>query len=422
MKKNKTLRKTILILIAFYFYTQNANSQKIDTDSLLTVIIKDMQTEKNYSKNIERALLATKIAPTYLDYYLLLGRNYDLLNKKDSARYFYKFYISKNPKNEEAYTYLINNTIASNDYGQASNTIENAIAQHPENRDFQQKKIILFQLQKEPKKELNYLKELLEKYPNDTKLVQDLEALQSTLTSDRLGLNYSYTNFSRDFFGPWHLSSINYIADRTWGSIIGRISYAERLINGTIVAKGTQIETESYINTGKKSYSYLTLAYSPDLVFPKYRLGYSFYQNFIKGWEADLGLRYIATENINSQSLVLGLGKYLGSYWLNLRSFLQKTEQNYNTSIALTARYYFGTKFDYFSFISGIGTSPDERTTIGQFEQRVNLNSWRFGAGYQKLFKKHYLVGLQSTFNKQEYAPNLKQNEIEISVVFQYKF
>ena len=118
----------------------------------------------------------------------------------------------------------------------------------------------------------------------------------------------------------------------------------------------------------------------------------------------------------------MGVGKYIGSYWINFRSYLQHNDRDYHPSFSLTTRYYFDTKYDYVSFVGGYGTSPDERTTIGQFEQRVSLNSYRIGAGYYKLFNNHYLTGIQTTFNNQEYAPNLKQNELEISLMFQYKF
>lgn len=49
-----------------------------------------MQLNKNYEKNIQRPLLVKKIVPNYLDYYLLLRRNYDLYKKIDSARFYYK--------------------------------------------------------------------------------------------------------------------------------------------------------------------------------------------------------------------------------------------------------------------------------------------------------------------------------------------
>lgn len=422
MRNNKILNIVGFFILIFIFSSQKISAQKIDTDSLLTVIIKDMQNEKNYAKNIQRALIAKKIAPDYLDYYLILGRNHDLMKNKDSATYYYNYFIKKTNSNEDAFHYLINIELERENYPEAEKTIDKAIQMHPENRDFQKKKIVLYQLQKETKEEYNYVQSLQVKYPNDPEIKQSLFLIESKINSDRLGINYSYTTFNRNGYGPWHLGSIQYIRERSWGSLIGRINYANRLSSGESIAEGKQFEAESYFFTGKNNYSYVSIAYSQDIVFPKLRVGYSFYQNFKKGWEADLGFRYIESENTETRTIVLGVGKYIGAYWINFRSYLQNNDKDYHPSFSLTTRYYFDTKYDYISLLAGYGTSPDERTTIGQFDQRVSLNSYRIGAGYYKLFNNHYLTGIQTTFNNQEYAPNLKQNELEISLMFQYKF
>jgi YaiO family outer membrane protein len=51
---------------------------------------------------------------------------------------------------------------------------------------------------------------------------------------------------------------------------------------------------------------------------------------FQKGWEADLGVRYIKAENAEIKTVVLGVGKYIGSYWINFRSFIQNTNNEYD--------------------------------------------------------------------------------------------
>lgn len=422
MRITKNLNIVGFFILVFILSGQKISAQKIDTDSLLTVIIKDMKSEKNYAKNIQRALMAKKIAPNYLDYYLILGRNHDLLKNKDSATYYYNYFIEKTNSNEDAFNYLINLEIENKNFLELEKTIDKAIQMHPENRNFQKKKIVLYQLQKETKKEYDYLQSLQVKYPNDPEIKQSLFLIESKIISDRLGVNYSYTTFNRKGYGPWHMGSIQYIRERGWGSIIGRINYANRLSFGESIAEGKQFEAESYFFTGKNNYSYVSIAYSQDVVFPKLRIGYSFYQNFKKGWEGDLGFRYIQSENIETKIIALGVGKYIGSYWINFRSYLQYNDKDYHPSLSFATRYYFDTKYDYISLVAGYGTSPDERTTIGQFEQRVSLNSYRIGVGYYKLFNNHYLTGIQTTFNNQEYAPNLKQNELEISLTFQYKF
>ncbi|TDE06971.1 YaiO family outer membrane beta-barrel protein [Flavobacterium sandaracinum] len=420
---NKIIKIGSIFIYLLFLCNADATAQKINTDSLLTVIIKDMQTNKNYQKNIERALLGKKIAPNYLDYYLILGRNYDFLQKKDSARYYYNYYIQKNPDNEDTFNYLINLELEDKKFNDAENIIDKALTAYPNNKNFEQKKLSLYQLQKDSKKEYEYLKILQAKYPNDNANTQLILQLESKRKSDRLGLNYSYTTFDRKGYGPWHLMGFQYIRERQWGSLIGSINYADRLSSGQSIADGIQYEAESYFFTGKNNYSLVSAAFSNDLVFPKIRLGYSFYQNFKKGWEGDLGLRYLKTQDgTEFNTIVVGIGKYIGSSWINLRTFIQADKENFYPAITLTMRYYFETRFDYISLTSGYGSSPEDRTTLGQFKERVSLDSYRLGAGYFRMFNNHYLMGLQVNYNDQEYVPNLTQNELELSLMFQYKF
>jgi hypothetical protein len=46
--------------------------------------------------------------------------------------------------------------------------------------------------------------------------------------------------------------SIQYIRERSWGSLIGRINYVNRLSSGISVSDGIQLE-ESYFFTGKRT-------------------------------------------------------------------------------------------------------------------------------------------------------------------------
>lgn len=420
---NKILNTASFLIFLLFLSNPDLSAQKIDSDSLLTVIIKDMQTNKNYEKNIERALLGKKIAPSYLDYYLLLGRNYDLLQKKDSARYYYNYYIAKNPDNEDTFNYLINLELEDENYNNALITVDQALVKHPGNKNFEQKKLTVFQLQKDRKKEYEYLKTLQAKNPNDDAVTQLIFQLESKIKSDRAGINYSFTSFDRKGYGPWHLIGLQYIRERQWGSLIGNINYADRLSAGQSIANGIQFEAESYFFTGKNNYSYVSTAFSNDDVFPGVRLGYSFYQNFKKGWEGDLGIRYLKTQDgTEFNTVVIGLGKYVASYWINLKMFVQKDKQNYFPAATLTLRYYFDSRFDYLTLTSGYGSSPEERTILGQFKERISLDSYRIGGGYYRIFNNHYILGVQLNYNQQEYIQKLTQNEVELSLMFQYKF
>ncbi|WP_264564989.1 YaiO family outer membrane beta-barrel protein [Flavobacterium sp. N3904] len=411
----------ILFLILGMSINNTVWAQKIDVDSLLNVAIREVNKDKNYESALKKTELGIKLAPDYLDFYLLKGRIYQLTKVTDSARYYYNYVIDKNPVYEDAFNYLINMDIDEKNYTDAEIVVNKAIKAHPEKREFRYKKLIIYELQGDTNKKDEYLKEMQAMYPKDSDFKLHYFIVDTRLKSDRIGVNYNYTTFDRSGYGPWNYGSLQYIRERKWGSVIGRINFANRLAADVSSTNGIQYEVESYIFNGKKSYSYIGAGYSPEPVFPEWRLGYSFFHNFEKGWEIDLGARYLQTENTDFATAVVGVGKYLGNYWINLRSYFQFDNSTVYPAFTLTSRYYFNTRFDYLTLIAGYGTSPDERTTIGQIQQRLALDSYRIGGGYYKLFGDHYITGAQISYNNQEYTLGLKQNEIEFALMFQYK-
>lgn len=420
----KNIIRTLLIVFLYSVTLSNYTlfAQKIDTDSLLTEALHDAYKTRNYKLALKKSQLGIKLAPDYLDFYLLSGRIYQLTQKSDSARFYYNYVIERNPKYEEAFSYLINMDLEEKKYREAEILIEKAIETHPENKTFRYNKMTVYQSQNDDKKKSDYLKILQLQYPDDSELKQRIFNLDTKNNSERIGINYSYTTFNRKSYGPWHLGSLQYIRQRNWGSLIGRVNYSNRYASEESLIDGVQYEAESYLFTGKNNYSYLGMAYSENPVFPKLKLGYSFFQNFKKGWEADMGIRYVKTKDTEFTTAVIGIGKYVGSYWINLKSYIQSDNNNLYPAFAINTRYYFNTRFDYASFSAGYGSSPDERSTLGQYEERISLNSYRIGGGYFKLFNDHYITGIQLTLNNQEYAPDLKQTELELALMFQYKF
>ena len=421
MKRNNLLHIAMLFFCLFLFSNQNIKAQKkIDTDSLLTVIVKDMKSNRpNYTVNIQRALLGAKLAPDYLDFHLVLGRNYDLKKVKDSARFYYNYVIDKNPAYEDAFLYLINLDIEEKKYDDGLILTNKAIEFHPESKPFRLRRIAIYSLQNDTKNEEKYLKSIRTKFPNDPEIEQRLYVLYSKVNFDRIGVYYNVTTIDRDGIGPWHLASADYVRQRPWGSLIGRVNYARRLSSNSVMSTGLQFEGESYLFAKKNNYHYIDLAFSVDDAFPEWRIGYSYFHTFTKGWEADLGARYIAMQdNSDLKTLNIGVGKYLGSYWVNLRAYIQKN----GTSFTLTSRYYYKTKYDYVTLIAGYGTSPDDKTRSAEYDTRMSLRSYRLSAGFFKLIKSHYIFGILITNNEQEYVANKFQRELDFAFLMQYKF
>jgi YaiO family outer membrane protein len=397
-------------------------AQKINTDSLLVVASKQFNIEKNYQKAIGLSHQGIKIAPNYLDFHLLLGRSYMITKQADSARYYFNHVIKINPKYKEAFGYLTRLEVGERNVENALSTVNQAIALYPDDKDFQILKLQVFSLNNEDNSSLEYLKELVEKYPTDIKLKQQWVELKTKSSSNRVGINYNYTTFNRDGIGSWHLLSLEYIRERKKITLIGRINYADRRSFSTSINSGVQYEIETYFTNNTKSYSFANIAYSDNTVFPKLRLAYSYYRNLGDGWEGDIGMRYTQTITTNFYSPTIGLGKYVGSYWFNLKTYLLFAESKTYPALTATTRYYFNTKYDYASILAGFGTSPDERVTLGQFQERFALKSYRIDAGYHRLLWNNYCAGLQASINRQEYKLDNYQNEFNLSLSLQYKF
>jgi YaiO family outer membrane protein len=421
---SNNMTKKLLLIITFSLLIVSKNAaQKINTDSLLVEAIKEFDVKKNFKKAKTLSQLGYKMAPDYLDFQIELGKNYLQTKQYDSARFFFKKIITSNIKYKEAFSYLVNTELEDSKIEDALIICESALLLYPDDRKFYLQKLEI--LESKPNNEnqtFSYLKELLAKYPTEVTLKLKLFNIKTRISADRIGFSYNFIGFDRKNIGPNHLLGLQYIRVRKDITLIGKVNFIDRRFSGKSFTNGLQYEVETYFTNNDKSYSFTSLSLSNDnYVFPKLRAGYSYFRNFRKGWEGDIGVRYTKANDQDLYAGVLGLGRYINSYWLNLRSYVQKDNATIYPSFAANARYYYNTKYDYVSVMAGYGSTPDERFAI-LLQQKSALNSYRIGAGYYIFFWKNYFTGIQASFNKQEYSKGRFQNEFEVFGSIQYQF
>lgn len=410
-------------LFFFIGFCSGVVAQKINTDSLLIVTNNLIKSEtKDYFKAKKIAHQCIKAAPTYLDFHLALGRIHKNEKNIDSARYYFQHVINNNTRYKEAFTYLSKLELDVNNKELALKIINLGLDIHPEEKDFYWVKLQIINAEEKPQKSIEYLEFLNKKFPDDVLLKNQLLEVKSNVKTNRIGTTYTITNFSRDNYGPWHQTAINYAKQLKKVSLGGRLTYIDRRQNGTSQNFGYFYELESYFKTTKKSYSFANFGFSDGEVFPEFRFLFSNYYTLGKGFESEVGYRYNKRENTNSSSGIVALGKYFKSNWINLRTSFQLDEPKLYPSVALQFRHYYNSRFDFFAFNIGYGTSPDERETLSQFQERIALTSYRFGGGYSKLLAKKYIVGCSASFNNQEYFPDKYQNEYNLSINLVYLF
>jgi YaiO family outer membrane protein len=416
--KLKTIILIGSLLVQFGLFAQ----KKMDTDSLLTVTNRYLNVDKNYSEAKRLGHMGLRLAPTYYDFHIALGRACRFTNELDSARYYFNQVIANTTKYKEAYIYLAQIEIETKKGPNAKTVLDQAIKLYPEEKEFYWLQLSAVELENDDLQTLAYLKQFEAKFPNDPSIKSRILDFKLNSNSDRIGIGTTLTTFDRSGVGPWYLSTVQYIRQRKKVTLIGRLNYADRQSYGTSIGNGTLTEVESYVKWTKKHYSFGNVGIGNAPLFPKLRLNYSSFISIASKWELELGMRYNKNSATENYSSAVGLGTYIGSGWLNLKSYLNLDSQKKYPSFTLSYRYYLNSRYDYYTASMGYGTSPDERETLSQYEQRIALNSYRVGLGYSKVLYKKYIISLLGNYNRQEYFPKKYQNELSATVQLHYLF
>jgi YaiO family outer membrane protein len=419
-KRLNLIMKKIYYIIALLSLLGFGQKKK-DLDSLLQETLKSYRA-KDYTNVFKNGHYAIKKSPTYLDYHLLLGNSHLQLKQKDSAIYYLSYITERNTKYKDAFISLVNAYLNVPDYQKANDVNEQSLALFPDEKYFLYKKIDILTGQGKEKELENYLKEQIQKYPDDVVFTNQLNEIFTANNMDRIGVHYGGTFIGRDGAGPWHIYSLSYSRARRNFSIIGRFNQQQRFSNGELSQDGQQFEIESYKRITRKSYVMINYGHSDDRVFIKNRYLLSYYYNFKGGWETEVGFRHNdSRDDANTTTYVAALGKYYGSFFTVLRTSHQTQESKYYFSTSLATRYYFLDRFNYLALGIGYGTDPEDRINNAFFRERARLDSYRVSLGYNKSFSERWFTSFGVGYNKQEYVKDKIQDEYSLSVSLSYK-
>lgn len=246
------------------------------------------------------------------------------------------------------------------------------------------------------------------------------DRIKELSTKNKIGLSYDYVYFDKQFSDPWHLASFDYTRSTGIGSITGRINYANRFKED-----GVQYELEAYPRISKTFYSYVSAGYSDKVgVFPQWRGGFSLYINLPKSYEADLGFRYLKFSGDPTWIYTGYLGKYYKSWLFGIRTYVTPSSftKTVSASYTASARYYYGGADDLFGINVGYGISPDDRFNSIQLDSKIRLISYKAGLSFKKKVSKNNVITADATWFNQEYLPQTKGNQYQISVGWLHRF
>ena len=203
------------------------------------------------------------------------------------------------------------------------------------------------------------------------------------------------------------------------GSIIGFINYANRFNSN-----GVQYEIDAYPHISKTFYAYVSGAYSGDVgIFPQSRVGFSLYANLPSSFEGDVGFRYLHFTG-DTWIYTASVGKYIGDFWLNFRTYLTPSNSSISQSYTFKARYYTGGADDYLSLGIGTGISPDDPRNIILLNGGNNykLISNNVSAAWYHSFKRLNVFFITASLDNQEYQFNTRGNQLDIGVGYLRRF
>ena len=415
MKIHLLLLTSIFLLICKFTYAQSGPS----SDDLFQQARKTAFDQKNYPKAIALCKEALEKSPDYADIRIFLGRLYTWSGKTDSARAEFVRVINKTPDYEDVSLAYGSLEYWNNNSTKALQIVNEGLKYHPNSKD-------LLLLKAKVQNDLRQFKEanttvttLLKEDKSNTEARAIADRIKDNAAQNKVTVAYDYITFDKEYNDPWHLASIDYSRQTSLGSIVGRVNYANRFKTG-----GAQFEVDMYPHISNTFYAYVSGGYSDNVgVFPHYRAGFSLYASLPAAFEAEGGFRYV---NFSSSTWIYtaAVGKYLGSFWINLRTYLTPSYQSISQSLALRVRYYTGGADDYFTFGTGTGVSPDDPRNIFFLNNGINykLHDNNITLGYRHAFKTFNTIFINASWDNQEYKFNTHGNQYDIGIGYQRRF
>jgi YaiO family outer membrane protein len=410
-----------LLLICLFTVSRSfAQEDTTSSDGLLQAARKMAFDHSDYNRAKNYLYRALQISPDYADIRIFLGRIHSWTKNYDSARYYFHSVLRKDPAYEDASAALTDVEYWSDHEETALQVCDDGLKYHPESATLLLKRAkILSGLRRYQEADLSVQK-VLKSDRNNTEARALADRIKEYSAKNKIGLSYDYVYFDKQFSDAWHLASFDYTRTTGIGSVTGRINYANRFKEN-----GVQYEVEAYPHISKTFYSYISAGYSDKIgVFPHWRGGFSLYANLPKSYEAELGFRYLQFTDNPTWIYTGYLGKYYKSWLFGVRTYITPSTyiNTVSASYTVSARYYYGSADDVIGFNGGYGISPDDRFNAIQLDSKVKLVSYKAGLSFKKKISRLSVIAVDGTWFNQEYLPNTKGNQYQISLGWLQRF
>jgi YaiO family outer membrane protein len=396
------------------------NQDSLSADGLLVMARKAAFDDKNYELAKYRLYKALRISPGYADIKIFLGRLHTWSKNYDSARFYFRDVLKKDPGYEDASAALADLEYWNDDNNKSLQVIDSALQYHPASETLLVKRAkVLYSMRRFAEAQTTIDKALITDR-NNTEARSLSVRIRESASKNKIGLSYDYVSFDKQFSDPWHLASFDYTRTTSIGSMTGRINYANRFKEN-----GVQYEFEAYPHISNTFYSYVSVGYSDNVgVFPQWRGGFSLYANLPKSFEAELGIRMLKFSGDPVYIYTAYVGKYYKSWLFTGRTYLTPSTftKTVSASYSIGANYYYGSADDVIGATIGYGISPDDRQNSIQLDNTIRLISYKAGLSFKKKVSKFSVMNISLSWFNQEYLPQTKGNQYQISIGWLHRF
>ncbi len=413
------MKKFTLILVFFLPFSIVLKAQNhLSSDELFKEARNAAFEQKDYDKAKQLAYEALVQSPGYADIDIFLGRIYAWNHDYDSARIHFTKVLKANPSNEDASIAFADLEYWNDHYQNGLDICNKALTYHPQSEDLLLRKAKNLKALKQYKEAGLITDELLQKNQQNTAAHALATSLKDETSVNKITVSYENSSFDKQYDKAWHLGSISYGRHTKFGTVIGRVNYANRFATG-----GLQAEVDAYPHISKTFYAYVNFGYSGNSsVFPNYRAGFSLYANLPNSFEAELGLRYLYFSSATN-IYTAAIGKYWKNFLFTARTYITPSVSDVSQSYSINTRYYLKGADDYIGLTLGTGISPDDNNQNIQYSNKQNkLSSKKISASFDHTFLKWNIISISAGLINQEYQPSVKGNQFNFSVGLSHRF
>lgn len=334
-------------------------------------------------------------SPDYADVRVFLGRLWAWDGQYDAARRELEPLVAARPDDVDARLALIDVELWDERPQAALALAEDGLTRDAGNAALGQRRVRALRRLGRQEQALEAAAQAYRANPADRDVRREYRTLVDEVLPNRVYVDYEVETFDEDL-GTWHLLSAAYRREFGWGSLIGRVNYADRLDD-----TGLQYEVDAYPLIGRNGYAYLNFGYSPSDLFPETRYGAEYWHEFPRGWEASLGLRFLDYDTDEVLILTGSAAKYFGNYWIAWRPNWVDKDDGTSFSNGVAARRFLGSRWEYAELSVSGGTSNEDNLIVGADDR---LDSFNVAAELRKRIAPRWLLGGSLGYRTQEFS------------------